>query len=82
MNKQVIKKTPKVNFFRRLGLRALLWILEDESESRTHHINPVLYERVSDGYIYSNFAHPQVEVANLPMDLEKIPFFLTILMIA
>jgi acetyltransferase-like isoleucine patch superfamily enzyme len=65
----------KPNFLRRLGLRALLWILGHEQESRTCELNRVLYERGSDGRQLARFTHPQVEVGEHTYGLRRECFF-------
>jgi acetyltransferase-like isoleucine patch superfamily enzyme len=65
----------KPNILRRLGLRALLWILENEQQTRTCELNRVLYERISDGRQLARFSHPQVEVGDHTYGLRRESFF-------
>jgi acetyltransferase-like isoleucine patch superfamily enzyme len=65
----------KPNFLRRLGMRAFLWILQDEQDSRTCELNRVLFERCSDGRQLATFSHPQVEVGAHTYGLRRECFF-------
>ena len=65
----------KPNFLRRLGMRAFLWILQDEQDSRTCKLNRVLFERCSDGRQLATFSHPQVEVGAHTYGLRRECFF-------
>jgi len=65
----------KPNFLRRLVMRAFLWILQDEQDSRTCELNRVLFERSSDGRQLATFSHPQVEVGAHTYGLRRECFF-------
>jgi acetyltransferase-like isoleucine patch superfamily enzyme len=65
----------KPNILRRLGMRALLWILGNEHESRTCELNRVFFERSSDGRQLARFSHPQVEIGEYTYGLRRECFF-------
>ncbi len=64
-----------MNICRRLGMRALLWILGHEKASRTCELNRVLYERISDGRSLACFSHPQVTAGDYTYGLKRESFF-------
>jgi len=65
----------KPNIIRRLGMRALLWILSNEHESRSCALNRVLFQRSYDGSQFGRFSHPQVEVGAYSYGLGRDSFF-------
>jgi len=69
------KQMKKPSALRRLGMRALLWVLGNEHESRTCELNRVFYERSSDGRQLARFSHPQVEVGEYTYGLRRECFF-------
>jgi len=60
---------------RRIALRALLWALDDEHETKTCALNRILYERSSDGRQLARFSHPQLEVGEFTYGLRRESFF-------